>query len=94
MQMDTSVEAVLPLAVKALDQLIMEISVKADNLPGWRHKASDQATVRRGTVRPRQASPRTDSRRPMTPRKMLLLPYHAEWQPGQAEIAAEGRRGP
>jgi hypothetical protein len=36
MQMDTFVEAVLPLAVKALDQLIMEISVKADNLPGWR----------------------------------------------------------
>jgi hypothetical protein len=34
MQMDTFVEAVLPLAVKALDQLIMEVSVEADRLPG------------------------------------------------------------
>jgi hypothetical protein len=34
MQMETFVEAVLPMAVKALDQLIMEVSLKADNLPG------------------------------------------------------------
>jgi hypothetical protein len=34
MQMDTFVEAVLPMAVKALDQLIMEVSVKAVRLPG------------------------------------------------------------
>lgn len=34
MQMDMFVEAVLPMAVKALDQLIMEVSVKAESLPG------------------------------------------------------------